>query len=70
MNEVRQEPMAVLGLANGYGIEILEIDQGMETRVTWKYSNETRERTSKVDETGAFRTGRVWRRFTDFERVR
>ena len=63
-----KRPMAVQGLSNGFGIEILQIEDG---RVTWRWSNEKRERTSKVDETGeAFRTGRVWRRLADFERVR
>ena len=63
-----KRPMAVQGLSNGFGIEILQIGDG---RVTWRWSNEKRERTSKLDETGeAFRTGRVWRRLADFERVR
>ena len=63
-----KRPIAVQGLSNGFGIEILQIEDG---RVTWRWSNERRERTSKLDETGeAFRTGRVWRRLTDFERVR
>lgn len=61
-------PIAVQGLSNGFGIEILQIE---DERVVWRWSNEKRERTSKVDETGeAFRTGRVWRRLADFERVR
>ena len=63
-----KRPMAVQGLSNGFGIEILQIGDG---KVVWRWSNERRERTSKVDETGeAFRTGRVWRRLADFERVR
>lgn len=63
-----KRPVAVQGLSNGFGIEILQVEDG---RVTWRWSNERKERTSKVDETGeAFRTGRVWRRLADFERVR
>lgn len=63
-----KRPMAVQGLSNGFGIEILQIE---DERVVWRWSDEKRERTSKIDETGeAFRTGRVWRRFADFERVR
>ena len=63
-----KRPMAVQGLSNGFGIEILQVEDG---RVTWRWSNERKERTSKVDETGeAFRTGRVWSRLADFERVR
>lgn len=63
-----KRPMAVQALSNGFGIEILQVEDG---RVTWRWSNERKERTSKVDETGeAFRTGRVWRRLADFERVR
>ena len=53
-------------LSNGFGIDILQIG---DERVAWRWSNEKRERTSKLDETGeAFRTGRVWRRLADFER--
>lgn len=63
-----KRPVAVQGLSNGFGIEIMQIEDG---RVTWRWSNEKRERTSRIDETGeAFRTGRVWRRLADFERVR
>ena len=63
-----RRPIAVQGLSNGFGIEILQID---DEKVVWRWSNEKRERTSKIDETGeAFRTGRVWRRMADFERVR
>lgn len=63
-----KRPIAVQGLSNGFGIEILQID---DEKVVWRWSNEKKERTSKVDETGeAFRTGRVWRRLTDFGRVR
>lgn len=62
-----RRPIAVQGLSNGFGIEILQIDDG---KVTWRWSNERRERTSKVDETReAFRTGRVSRRLADFEKV-
>lgn len=69
-NEVAhvRRPMAVQGLSNGFGIEILQID---DEKVVWRWSNEKRERTSRIDETEeAFRTGRVWRRLADFERVR
>ena len=63
-----KRPIAVQGLSNGFGIEILQIGDG---RVVWRWSNERKERTSRIDETGeAFRTGRVWRRLADFERVR
>ena len=63
-----KRPIAVQGLSNGFGIEILQID---DEKVVWRWSNEKRERTSRLDGTGeAFRTGRVWRRLADFERVR
>lgn len=63
-----RRPIAVQGLSDGFGIEILQIN---DEKVVWRWSNEKRERTSKIDETGeAFRTGRVWRRMADFERVR
>ena len=63
-----KRPIAVQGLSNGFGIEILQID---DERVVWRWSNEKKERTSRIDETGeAFRTGRVWRRLADFEKVR
>ena len=63
-----KRPIAVQGLSNGFGIEILQIGDG---RVVWRWSDERKERTSRIDETGeAFRTGRVWRRLADFERVR
>lgn len=63
-----KRPIAVQGLSNGFGIEILQIGDG---KVVWRWSNEMKERTSRIDETGeAFRTGRVWRRLADFERVR
>lgn len=63
-----KRPVAVQGLSNGFGIEILQID---DEKVVWRWTDEKRERTSKIDETGeAFRTGRVWRRLADFERVR
>lgn len=65
---VTRRPIAVQGLSNGFGIEILQID---DERVTWRWSDEGEERTSRPDGTGeAFRTGRVWRRLADFERVR
>lgn len=64
----RGRPIAVQGLSNGFGIEILRIGEG---KVTWRWSDEDMERTSRLDETGeAFRTGRVWRRLAGFERVR
>ena len=63
-----KSPVAVLALTNSFGIEILWLD---DVKVVWRYSNETRERTSMVDARGeAFRTGRVWRRLSDFTRVR
>ena len=66
-NVVLRKPIAVQGLSNGFGIEILQID---EEKVTWRWSNEIKERTSKIDSTReAFRAGRVWRRLSDFEKV-
>lgn len=66
-NVVLKRPIAVQGLSNGFGIEILQID---EEKVTWRWSNEIKERTSKIDSTReAFRAGRVWRRLSDFEKV-
>ena len=63
-----RRPIAGQGLSSGFGIEILQID---DERVVWRWSYEKEERTSKLDETKeAFRTGRVWRRLADFERVR
>lgn len=63
-----RKPIAVQGLAGGFGIEILQVE---DEKVTWRWTNEMEKRTSKLDETGeAFRTGRVWRRLSDFERVR
>lgn len=63
-----RRPIAVQGLSNGFGIEILQID---DEKVVWKWSNETREHTSMLDDAGeAFRTGRVWRRLAGFEIVR
>ena len=65
---VKRKPVAVQALAVGLGIEILKVDA---VKVVWRWSNEKRERTSMLDETGeAFRTGRVWRRLADFGRVR
>ena len=68
-NEVMiRRPIAVQGLSAGFGIEILQVG---DEKVTWRWTNEKREHTSKLDATGeAFRTGRVWRRLADFERVR
>lgn len=66
-NDVLRKPIAVQGLSNGFGIEILQID---DEKVTWRWSNEIKERTSKIDSTReAFRAGRVWRRLSDFEKV-
>ena len=66
-NVVLKKPIAVQGLSNGFGIEILQID---EEKVTWRWSNEIKERISKIDSTRkAFRAGRVWRRLSDFEKV-
>lgn len=63
-----RRPIAVQGLSNGFGIEILQID---DEKVVWRWSNERRERTSRLNGTGeAFRAGYVWRRLADFERVR
>lgn len=63
-----RRPIAVQGLSAGFGIEILQVENG---KVTWRWTNETEERTSGLDETRKmFRTGRVWRRLADFERVR
>lgn len=63
-----RKPMAVQRLSNGFGIEILQVGDG---KVVWRWSDERKERTSRLDGTGeAFRTGRVWRRLADFERVR
>ena len=65
---VKGKPVAVQALAAGLGIEILKVDA---VKVVWRWSNEKRERTSMLDDTGeAFRTGRVWRRLSGFERVR
>jgi hypothetical protein len=67
-NEVIRRPIAVQGLSNGFGIEILQVE---DRKVTWRWTNEKEKRTSMLDETGeAFRTGRVWRRLADFEKVR
>lgn len=63
-----EKPVAVQALTAGLGIEILKVDA---VKVVWRWSNETRERTSMLDDEGErFRTGRVWRRLADFERVR
>lgn len=63
-----RKPIAVQGLSAGFGIEILQVE---DKKVTWRWTNDTEERTSGLDETGKmFRTGRVWRRLSDFERVR
>lgn len=63
-----RRPIAVQGLSYGLGIEILQIG---DKRVVWRWTNETEARTSRLDEAGEmFRTGRVWRRLSDFERVR
>lgn len=63
-----RRPIAVQELSVGFGIEILQIEDG---KVTWRWVNEKEERSSELDSTGKmFRTGRVWRRLSDFERVR
>ena len=66
-NVVLKRPIAVQGLSNGFGIEILQIEG---EKVVWRWSNEIKERTSKIDSTReAFRAGSVWRRLSDFEKV-
>lgn len=65
---LRRKPIAVQGLSVGLVVEILQIE---DKKVTWRWTNEKEERTSGLDETGEkFKTGRVWRRLADFERVR
>lgn len=65
---VKRKPIAVQGLSYGFGIEILQID---DVKVVWRWSNETKERTSMLDESGErFRTGREWRKLADFGIVR
>lgn len=59
-------PVAVQGLSVELGIEILQIE---DNKVTWRWTDDTETRMSElVGE--MFRTGRVWRRLSDFERVR
>lgn len=61
------KPIAVQGLSVGLGIEIL---QANDEKVVWRWSNETKERTSRLDETRKmFMAGRVWRKLSDFVRV-
>ena len=61
-----RRPIAVQGLSAGLGIEILQIE---DKKVEWRWTNEEETRTSElVGE--MFRTGRVWRRISDFEKVR
>lgn len=61
-----RRPVAVQELSDG--IEILQVE---DKKVTWRWTNDTEKRTSDLDETGKmFRTGRVWRRLSDFEKVR
>ena len=62
-----RRPIAVQGLSVGLGIEILQVE---EDKVTWRWTNDTETRTSKLDEAGMFRTGRVWRKISDFKKVR
>lgn len=63
-----RRPIAVQELSVGLGIEILQVE---DKKVKWRWANETEERTSGLDESGKmFRTGRVWRRLSDFEKVR
>lgn len=56
--------IAGLALSNAFGIEILDID---EDSVTWRWSNEKKERVSKIKD-GAFRAGRTWYRLGMFGR--
>ena len=61
-----RRPIAVQELSVGFGIEILQVEN---EKVEWRWTNDTETRTSElVGE--MFRTGRVWRILTDFERVR
>lgn len=63
-----RRPIAVQELSVGFGIEILQIG---DSKVEWRWTNDADTRTSELDETGKmFRTGHVWRRLSDFERVR
>lgn len=57
-------PVAGLALSCGLGIEILDADSDT---IVWRWSNETKEHRSKLVD-GAFRTGQVWRRISDFGR--
>lgn len=64
-----RRPIAVQGLSCGLGIEILQISE--DKRVVWRWSNETEEHVSGLGGNGKmFKTGRVWRSLTDFEKVR
>ena len=64
--ELVRRPIAVQGLSVGFGIEILQIG---DKKVEWRWTNEEETRTSElVGE--MFRTGRVWRRLSDFEKIR
>lgn len=61
-----KRPVAVQELSTGLGIEILQIES---EKVEWRWTNEEETRTSElVGE--MFRTGRVWRRISDFEKIR
>ena len=63
-----RRPIAAQELSVGFGIEILQIE---DNKVEWRWTNDAETRTSELDGTGKmFRTGRVWRRLSDFERVR
>lgn len=63
-----RRPIAVQGLSTGFGIEILQIE---DRKVTWRWTNETEEHVSGLGGNGKmFKTGRVWRNISDFERVR
>ena len=61
---INRAPIAGLALSSGIGIEILD---ATEDTIVWRWSNETKEHKSKLVD-GAFRTGQVWRRLSDFIR--
>ena len=64
--ELVRRPIAVQELSIGLGIEILQIE---DKKVEWRWTNDAETRTSElVGE--MFRTGRVWRELSDFEKIR
>jgi hypothetical protein len=63
---LRRKPIAVQGLSVGFGIEILQVEN---EKVEWRWTNDTVTRMSELIGE-MFRTGRVWRRLADFEKVR